>query len=53
MSSIAVFDISGKQVISQNLASTNAQINLAGLNTGVYIAKVSIEGSEESFKFIK
>lgn len=53
MSSIAVFDISGKQVISQNLASTNAQINLAGLNTGVYIAKVSIEGSEESFKFVK
>ena len=53
MSSITVFDISGKQVISQNLTSTNAQVNLAGLNTGVYIAKVSIEGSEESFKFVK
>tara|TARA_B100000497_G_scaffold121080_1_gene150338 strand:- start:54 stop:872 length:819 start_codon:yes stop_codon:yes gene_type:complete len=53
MSNVAVFDITGKQVISQNLTSTNAQVNLAGLNTGVYIAKVSIEGSEESFKFVK
>ena len=53
MSSVAVFDITGKQVITQNLTSTNAQVNLAGLNTGVYIAKVSIEGSEESFKFVK
>jgi len=53
MNSVAIFDITGKQVISQNLTSTNAQVNLAGLNTGVYIAKVSIEGSEESFKFVK
>ncbi len=53
MSSVTVFDVSGKQVIAQNLTSTNAQVNLSGLNTGVYIAKVSIGSSEESFKFVK
>ena len=53
MSSVAIFDITGKQVISQNLTSTNAQVNLAGLNTGVYIAKVSIGSTQESFKFVK
>jgi hypothetical protein len=53
MSSVTVFDISGKQVIAQKVTSTNAQVNLAGLNTGVYIAKVSIGSSEESFKFVK
>jgi len=50
MSSVTVFDVSGKQVIAQNLTSTNAQVNLSGLNTGVYIAKVSIGSSEESLK---
>ena len=53
MSSVAIFDITGKQVISQSLTSTNAQVNLAGLNTGVYIAKVSIGSTQESFKFVK
>ena len=53
MSSVAIFDITGKQVISQNLTSTNAQVNLAGLNTGVYIAKVSIGSTQEAFKFVK
>ena len=53
MSSVAIFDITGKQVISQKLTSTNAQVNLAGLNTGVYIATVTIEGSKKTFKFVK
>ena len=53
MSSVAIFDITGKQVISQKVTSTNAQVNLAGLNTGVYIAKVSIGSTQESFKFVK
>ena len=53
MSSVAIFDITGKQVISQKVTSTNAQVNLAGLNTGVYIATVTIEGSKKTFKFVK
>ena len=53
MNNVVVYDISGKQVISQDLATTNAQINLAGLNTGVYIATVTIEGAEKTFKFVK
>jgi len=53
MSSVAIFDITGKQVISQNLTSTNAQVNIAGINTGVYIATVTVEGSKKTFKFVK
>jgi hypothetical protein len=53
MSSAAIYDITGKQVITQNLSTTNAQVNLAGLNTGVYIARVTIDGAEKTFKFIK
>jgi hypothetical protein len=53
MSSAAVYDITGKQVITQNLSTTNAQVNLAGLNTGVYIARVTIDGAEKTFKFVK
>jgi len=53
MSSVAIFDITGKQVISQKVTNTNAQVNLAGINTGVYIATVTVEGSKKTFKFVK
>lgn len=53
MNSVAVYDITGKQVMTQDLAAANAQVNLSGLTTGVYIATVTIEGSEKSFKFVK
>jgi hypothetical protein len=53
MNSVVVYDISGKQVITQDLSVTNAQVNLAGLNTGVYIARVTIDGAEKTFKFVK
>lgn len=53
MSTVAVYDITGKQVITQDLAAANAQVNLSGLNTGVYIATVAIDGAEKTFKFVK
>ncbi|GEQ86941.1 hypothetical protein ULMS_24490 [Patiriisocius marinistellae] len=53
MNNITVFDITGKQVMTQTIGLTEAQINLGNLNTGVYIGKVSIEGAEKSFKFVK
>jgi hypothetical protein len=53
MSNITIFDIAGKQVISQKLSNINAQINLNSLNTGVYIANIAIDGASKSFKIVK
>ncbi len=53
MNNITIFDISGKQVISQNINQSDARINLSSLNNGVYIGKVTIEGAEKSFKFVR
>ncbi len=50
---IVIFNALGQQVVSQKLSNTNETINLASLETGIYVAKVSIEGNTKSFKIIK
>lgn len=53
MESIALFNMLGQQVVSQKLSSNNEVVNLSGLQSGVYIATVSIEGITKSFKIVK
>ena len=51
---IQIFDISGKQIINNELnGTTEAQIDINTLNTGVYIAKINTENGLYSFKFAK
>lgn len=50
---VVIFNALGQQVVSQKLSNTNETINLASLETGIYVAKVSIEGNTKSFKIIK
>lgn len=53
MTNVEVYDIIGKKVITQNLQSNREVIGLSGLNTGVYIATVTVEGQTKSFKIVK
>ncbi len=53
LENIQIFNVLGQQVISQKLSSSNETIDLASYKTGIYIAKVSIEGKTKSFKIIK
>ncbi|MFC7356774.1 T9SS type A sorting domain-containing protein [Jejudonia soesokkakensis] len=50
MSNVSVYDVLGKVIITSDLSNTNETINLASLNSGVYIARVTIEGQVKSFK---
>jgi len=43
----------GQQVISKKLLNTNETINIASLETGIYVAKASIQGTSKSFKIVK
>jgi hypothetical protein len=51
--SLVLYNVLGQQVISQKLANTNEVVNIAALNTGLYIATVSIDGNTKSFKIAK
>ncbi|NND87700.1 MAG: T9SS type A sorting domain-containing protein [Flavobacteriaceae bacterium] len=53
LDNVQLYDILGKQVISQNLSSTNESVNIGELRTGIYIARVSIEGVDKTFKIVK
>lgn len=53
LENIELYNLLGQQVVSQRLSSTNETINLASLNSGIYIVKVSIEGNTKTFKIVK
>ena len=53
MEKVALYNMLGQQVISQKLNSNNETVSLSGLQSGVYIATVSIDGASKSFKIVK
>lgn len=50
MESISVYNIAGQQVINRTLSSSNETIDLSNLTTGVYIARVTIDGAQKAMK---
>ncbi len=48
--SVAIFDILGKQVL--NTTTSNGAVNVANLNAGVYIVKVTEEGKTATRKLV-
>ena len=53
LESVQLFNLLGQEVVSQKLTNTNATVSLKSLNTGIYVAKVSIDGNTKTFKIIK
>ena len=53
LENIQLYNLLGQQVLTKKLSNTNETINIASLDTGVYIAKVSIQGKSKSFKIVK
>lgn len=51
--SVEVYDILGKQVLSKSLNSNQETINLNNINNGVYITKVSTANGVRTLKFVK
>ncbi|MFT7071113.1 MAG: hypothetical protein ACJAX3_000081 [Patiriisocius sp.] len=53
MENVVIYNTLGQQVINTKLANTNEAVNVAALNSGVYIATVSINGASKTVKFVK
>lgn len=51
--SITLFNILGQQIASQKVNDTKGNVSLSQLNSGVYLAKVQMDGQTKTFKFVK
>jgi hypothetical protein len=53
MERVAIYNMLGQEVVSQKLANTNETVTISGLQSGVYIATVSIDGASKTFRIVK
>ena len=53
MSSIQVFDILGKQVLTLAPNAMEAKIDASGLTSGLYFAKINTENGSSSLKLVR
>lgn len=53
MDSLQLFNVLGQEVVSQRLANTTEIVNISALQSGVYIASVSIDGATKTVKIVK
>lgn len=50
---VSIFNIKGQNVIQTEINNTKGSINLANLSKGMYLAIVSIEGQNKTFKLVR
>jgi hypothetical protein len=50
---IEIYNLLGQQVVSRELNTNKAQINVSSLSKGLYVVKAFIDDAVGSYKFIK
>ena len=53
INSVEVFSILGQNIITKQSAQNSETLDLSSLTNGIYIARVIIDGTDKSIKFIK
>lgn len=53
LSNINIYSVSGQQVLSRSLSNNTESIDINALSTGVYVARVTVDGTETAIKFVK
>lgn len=53
VSQVDIYDVTGKMVMTVNVASENVTLNVSNLNTGMYIINVTNEKGVQTSKFVK
>ena len=51
-SSIEIYDLLGRIILSENIISSNKQLNVSSLSNGTYLIKISNNGQNKIDKFI-
>jgi hypothetical protein len=50
---VELYNLLGQQVLNRSLSQTNETVNMASLEDGIYLAKVSIQGRTQTVKILK
>ncbi len=53
ISTLAIFNINGQQLLNKDLNSMHGEIDLAALSTGIYFVRVTANNTTETFKIVK
>lgn len=53
ITSIAIFNVNGQELINKTVNSLNSELDLSYLSSGIYFAKVMANNATETFKIIK
>jgi hypothetical protein len=53
LQNLSIHNLLGQEVLNQKLSSQNETVNLNALTSGVYLAKVQINGASKTFKVMK
>lgn len=53
ISTVEFFNLLGQKVLSNKVNANQKELDLSGLQSGVYVMEVTIENSKESFKIVK
>lgn len=53
ISQVAIFNMLGQKVMEKTINSTQSQLNVSALKTGVYILQTTTDGTQENINFIK
>ncbi|HEY8401832.1 MAG TPA: T9SS type A sorting domain-containing protein, partial [Cytophagaceae bacterium] len=53
ISEVAVINMLGQVVISEQVSTTDAKVDMSGLPTGNYLVKVTVDGTVKTIKVVK
>lgn len=53
ISSVAVYNLLGQEVLSKNLNAAQSQLDMSNLSAGTYIVKVNVDGLVKAIKVVK
>ena len=53
MDNVALYNVLGQEIMNRAISTTNEVVDMASLTSGVYMVRVQIGGSSQTFKVVK
>lgn len=53
LESVSIYNVNGQMLLDEKINATNKSLDLSSLAKGIYFAKISANGTNETFKIIK
>ncbi len=53
LENISIYNVTGQEVLNTKLGNNSESIDINALSTGVYVARVALQGTETAIRFVK